>query len=128
MPLRKKWHLRAARRCLAKKGVHVHVSTSHLSYATAFRYLILPSTKKPRAELACGSKLYLSKDHPDRATAAVIPRTAKASAAAAAAAAEAKEKKKRGVDKRVRAGACRNCFGASFDGESTLKSMQLTEV
>ena len=80
----------------------MHVSTSHSSYATAFRYLALPSLKKPRSELATGVDFFMSSKHPEKSEAAVVPKTAKATIAAAAAAKEKPEKKRGGPSKRVR--------------------------
>ena len=99
-----RWPSKVPCRYLAKRGVHVHVSTSHSHYATAFRYLVLPSAKKPRGELATGADWFMSENHPSKASAATLPKTAKAIDAAKAAAKEKPEMKKRGgPTKRVRA-------------------------
>jgi hypothetical protein len=61
---------------LRRKNVFVHASTSHSNYATAFRYLVLPSRKKTRGELDLG--ILLSDDHPEKSVAATLPATSSA--------------------------------------------------
>ena len=55
----------------------VHASCTHTHYYTAFRYLILPSLRKPRDEL--DDAPFESAGHPSRREAARVPRTAAAS-------------------------------------------------
>lgn len=61
----------------------VHFSGSHDHYATAYRYLVLPSVRKPADELDISP--FLSADHPPSEIAVQLPATAHASAARASA-------------------------------------------
>ena len=67
---------------LQRKGIYVHCSTSHSDYATAFRYLTLPSKRKPASELDANVVLVDgAQEHPPKHVAATPTATANANAA-----------------------------------------------
>ena len=84
-------------RWLRDRGVYVSASCSHLQYCTAFRYLVLPSNRKPKDEL--DREVFLSRGHPSKAAAATptqsLEATLQASDSAADRGPEAEQKTKR---------------------------------
>lgn len=87
---------------LRGKGVYVHASAHH-GYVTAFRYLCLPSGKKPKAEL--DAAILLSQSHPARKAALTLTDSHRATLAIVAKAEEntAEQPKVQKMSKRVSA-------------------------